>query len=841
MGNKLISLNRDGTINSQGILFPDGTEQTTATLIGPSGPTGAPGSVSGSIYVSTAFEWSIAYQSRWGALTAGTPATLTLPTAPQGINTGANADLPYWIYISGGTGTAEAVLVTGGTATSGSSNGTISFTPYYNHSNYSIGTATAGIQEALNFAGGISSTPYNNGQCTVLIPASGTHYPIHATITMCTVQSLLTGYGAILDCDMRGPALQVGDLTNSTDCDTNTVSGISFCTPNSSVFSNPEFVGSLITSTKVVSNAATITTAAAHGFQVGDPVTILWTDDSTYWGSTFVATVPSPTSFTYAAGANVSLQTTPGVVALSFFAIRDNALNTRFRDINLSDTTDYGHFNGIFDIWDDENCLIDSFSNNGVSCNCNVNWNSSIVASYGANVPQQLAAVITLRDSNLTCNYASGVTVLNSNGLYIDNTVIQASGPWQVYCSNIKGNYSGATLNNIYAESSWDSNPFSPARSPWAGLGVAGGIFGPSTAASRFYVKGQGGLLGAQYVGGSSGTKYQYYVVVNDTTTGTSTPPLPCMQMLSSGGAVTVYWPRVANGTDTITYDVIRTLASAPYPSSGNCPGGSASASGSIVTGQAQGSGFIQSFSDNTTTSTSTYALVPLGGYYGNIQFWPLSCVTVNTLVNADAGVIFTAEGYNAPPVNGLGFFGLNGALYDNDVEAQQALLIRDGGVTGAATSGMKGVLNISNSGINAFTATEIITLVDDNAIKTRMTPNNRPAMDSGDVWIGLDNPVAAISGVQMAMGSPNSISQYIDSVPDNTSWLERLTATLKTFIVPVKTPELLITAATGAPSSSGTAGTAGQIIYYGGFFYGCSVTGAAGSATWNKLSMTSI
>jgi hypothetical protein len=311
--------------------------------------------------------------------------------------------------------------------------------------------------------------------------------------------------------------------------------------------------------------------------------------------------------------------------------------------------------------------------------------------------------------------------------------------------------------------------------------------------------------------------------------------------MLSSGGAVTVYWPRVANGTDTITYDVIRTLASAPYPSSGNCPGGSASASGSIVTGQAQGSGFIQSFSDNTTTSTSTYALVPLGGYYGNIQFWPLSCVTVNTLVNADAGVIFTAEGYNAPPVNGLGFFGLNGALYDNDVEAQQALLIRDGGVTGAATSGMKGVLNISNSGINAFTATEIITLVDDNAIKTRMTPNNRPAMDSGDVWIGLDNPVAAISGVQMAMGSPNSISQYIGSVPDNTSWLERLTATLKTFIVPVKTPELLITAATGAPSSSGTAGTAGQIIYYGGFFYGCSVTGAAGSATWNKLSMTSV
>jgi hypothetical protein len=49
------------------------------------------------------------------------------------------------------------------------------------------------------------------------------------------------------------------------------------------------------------------------------------------------------------------------------------------------------------------------------------------------------------------------------------------------------------------------------------------------------------------------------------------------------------------------------------------------------------------------------------------------------------------------------------------------------------------------------------------------------------------------------------------------------------------------LTAASGAPTSAGTAGTAGEIIYYGGNLYFCSVTGAAGSATWNKLSMTSV
>jgi hypothetical protein len=47
--------------------------------------------------------------------------------------------------------------------------------------------------------------------------------------------------------------------------------------------------------------------------------------------------------------------------------------------------------------------------------------------------------------------------------------------------------------------------------------------------------------------------------------------------------------------------------------------------------------------------------------------------------------------------------------------------------------------------------------------------------------------------------------------------------------------------AASGAPTSAGTAGTAGQILYFGGLLYFCSVTGAAGSATWNKLSMVSV
>jgi hypothetical protein len=49
------------------------------------------------------------------------------------------------------------------------------------------------------------------------------------------------------------------------------------------------------------------------------------------------------------------------------------------------------------------------------------------------------------------------------------------------------------------------------------------------------------------------------------------------------------------------------------------------------------------------------------------------------------------------------------------------------------------------------------------------------------------------------------------------------------------------VTASAGAPTSAGTAGTQGQIIAFGGFLYFCSVTGVAGSATWNKLTMSAV
>jgi len=173
------------------------------------------------------------------------------------------------------------------------------------------------------------------------------------------------------------------------------------------------------------------------------------------------------------------------------------------------------------------------------------------------NQSTQIAPVITLRDSTITANYSNGVTDYNSNGLYIENTVLQATGPWEVYASNTTGNYQGAYLKNIYSEDSTAMNPQSPAKSPFPGLGIAGLIAGASS--GSFEITGNGGTTGAFAAGGTGTIPYTYFIVANDTTTGVQTSPMQIMSWLSTGtDSIPVRWPRVANGADAITYDVLR-------------------------------------------------------------------------------------------------------------------------------------------------------------------------------------------------------------------------------------------------------------------------------------------
>jgi hypothetical protein len=777
-------------------------------------------SQAGSTYAMTAHNWS---QTPGTRLTAGVASNVTLTPCPSGIDYTTGL---YDVYIADGAN-SESVLVHGGS--SGSGNCAISFTPYFSHTTYTLGSASSGIQETINVACGTSpdSSSWKNAQCNVTIPANGPFdgssinaYNVYGTIFFHSNQSILGGYGATLRCQGRGPCIQIGSAAPSTRFNANVIQGLSFRSPTD-LTSVPAFCGSAITASSYSSNIATVTTKTTHGFRPGDLVTILFTDNRAYWGDALVQTVPTSTTFTFAKShGTIASQTTPGVVALAYEAILDGGLGTHFQDIQYDVAFESGHFNNFFDFWDDENALIEHFNNNGIPLNNNANWTGSFIFSGGNPIgPGQWAPVITLRDSSITANYSNGATVYNSNGLYIENTVIQASGLWQVYSSNSTGNYQGAYLKNIYSESSAALNPLSPPSSPFPGLGIAGLIAGP-TAVGSFQIAGNGGTLGAFQTGGTGSTPYTYFIVANDRTAKTQTSPMQVLNWLSSGSdSIPVRWPRVANGTDTITYDVIRMATpngiEGPYPYDGGCSGGTAGMCGSVAVDISQATAcagdlvcrFIDYTGAGPATSTSPYA-IQTGNYAGNLIFWPGSIVSVNHTVSVDeeegkvVGVGLSGNplqianqclNYGTASPGGYTTCLASVTTANNAVKSQTATLMSDGGASGGGQTPTKGRLNFTTSPFSSLQAHHIITLIDSQPSLTRSTQTYRPPASKNDTWIGTDvSSAVGLGSGQLAFGAPVSITNYIDETGDgvHTNWLERLTSKQKTFAVPVRISE---------------------------------------------------
>jgi parallel beta-helix repeat protein len=115
-------------------------------------------------------QFNFTAQAPGGTLTATVPATITMRPCPAGVG---GADVLHSLYISGGTGTAEAVTITGGTCVSGAAIGTLQFTPANSHSGaWTIASATAGIHEALSALGAGGSAYCPSGTYTFRGPAS---------------------------------------------------------------------------------------------------------------------------------------------------------------------------------------------------------------------------------------------------------------------------------------------------------------------------------------------------------------------------------------------------------------------------------------------------------------------------------------------------------------------------------------------------------------------------------------------------------------------------------------------------------------------------------------------
>jgi hypothetical protein len=149
--------------------------QAIEAFIGPNGQ-----NIGGAAYWIFSKPYDFPAQTPGGSLVAGNNSILLSPV-PKGVN---GSDQFHYLYISGGTGAAEAVLITGGTAVSGAASGSMIVNCANTHTGaWTIQSASAGIQEAINIL--------PSGAGTVIIPV-GDH-TVRGTVTVPGSNTAITG------------------------------------------------------------------------------------------------------------------------------------------------------------------------------------------------------------------------------------------------------------------------------------------------------------------------------------------------------------------------------------------------------------------------------------------------------------------------------------------------------------------------------------------------------------------------------------------------------------------------------------------------------------------------
>lgn len=152
------------------------------------------------------YDWS---QATGGTVVVGAN-TKTLTPCPAGL---AGTDTHHAMRVKNGTGTAETVVITGGTCTSGASTGTVIFTAANTHSGaYTLSSASDGLQEAINLAatGGKRVTiPLGVTTLDEAAPGETATVYIQGPITVTGVDNSING-GSELSIASNNFALSVG-------------------------------------------------------------------------------------------------------------------------------------------------------------------------------------------------------------------------------------------------------------------------------------------------------------------------------------------------------------------------------------------------------------------------------------------------------------------------------------------------------------------------------------------------------------------------------------------------------------------------------------------------------
>jgi hypothetical protein len=735
-------------------------------------------------YVTANWNWA---QTPVDNLSLAGSHTIHLSPCPLGLDTTASANFyTYQVYMSG-TGTPEALAVTGGNCTPGTASGTITVTTAYAHApGYTVGSASTGIQEAWNDAwvNDNQGAPNASSAAAPYVKlTAATLYNIYATVYLRGRGGVLDGAGALISCSTRDRCIYVG-----------TTQGTPFVSYhklyNLSGSSTVNVDGVQVASVSASNGTNTVTTASPHAFVAGDTV------DCEYYSQTVsqhavgqvLAAGLTATQFemqfggqSFSAGTN-----TFGFCNILNAFIEDNSDHVVVQDLNLFQTnpSGWGYFSyGVVND-NDQQLQIERAANRASSVLKNsANWPAgAFVYQRGDQSNAGITYIHNSEFTNINC-FTGG-----PNGAVISDSVCQA---YPLFGIRYFGGLQPITMQNVYQETSAGIyNPlYSGNLAAQMGSLIQGG-FG-----SR--ILGVFPLMGWEPVFATGGsTARNYWVVVHSSTQGVG----PMMyigsaQPATGSASILLQWPSVELQTSaggslgTVTWDILVTTGGATVQPAPYGTGSYAVATG--ISG-ACGTNGMCSYTD-TQWGTSAYT-VPTGGFSPVLWFWPATITLNNAVVYADYlpsnPYIVASQGSQFPAaVTQACAPGNSWATYTpimitclsagtSSGEGYFATLFPQ---TAPGNNGppvnSKGRLNLSQP---IAAPSDIITLADANLAKTLATAGNRPSNDAGDMALGTDQP----GGLNIRAGT--SISFNVNSVPTGSNWLEQLTAAGKTFNVPV-------------------------------------------------------
>jgi hypothetical protein len=504
--------------------------------------------------------------------------------------------------------------------------------------------------------------------------------------------------------------------------------------------------------------------------------------------------------------------------------IEVNAQKTRLFNVSTRINSGGGTFGSYVQVDDDEAFLLDGLDtslgggagNYGVRCDATV-CNPVIYAPGPFGI---FPGVGWLKNLNISLQCAgNGIDWQAGNTLRISDSVIQGYAQYGVRAGTKRGGYGGFELANVYEEVGNCKNPLGK-------IGQAGVI------AQGGSVKIHGGEAPTGWVprfASSGNTDYRYYIIARHATFGASNPLYAGRALTNGVGSIVV---TTADITGAASFDLLRVTAIGGQRDQGPYGTGNYAVLTNVPRSSVCSKG-VCTFTDTQAAPHSYTVAVPT--YFPLLDFWPGNLVlgangdSGSVLAGARAwmdnapGSVVAIQGSTAPALIAANCDSLGGwtplwlscssAMAPTSFFQQGAFLlaVKPNSDAGQWTN-LKGRMNFSTLGTGPG---HIITLSDSNFQKTIATANNRPSNDPNDAFIGYDQGDGNPANIGISFGAPQSISNYIGNVGDGKKWLERLSAKLKMFTVPISIPSV-------APAHANDPCIAGTETWDANFIYVC-------------------